>query len=455
MSDYDVVVVGGGFAGLSAAVDLASRGARVAVLESRPRLGGRATSYRDRVTQESVDNGQHVLFGCYHETFRFLRRLGVEGDVRLQDSLAVTSVDHDGRFIHFRCPHLPPPLHLLGGIVEWDDLPWTDRVASVRLLGPLRDARRRAQASSLPELSETTAGRETVSEWLERHGQGVEVRRLLWEPLALAALNQSADVAVTGPFLRVLGALSGSGRQDSAVGLPGRPLEQFYAEPARRFIESRGGVVRINARARVTVADNRRMGVEANRRLFSAPTLIAAVPWHALAQLFDPAPPALTGIIKRAAAMTSSPIVTVHLWFHGPVLLDEPFIGLLGRTTHWIFDKRGIFGAAATHLTLVSSDAAAIVERSNAQLVEVALEDLRRAVPMARGVPLRHALVIRERHATFSLAAGEPERPNTRTVVRGLFLAGDWIETGLPGTIEGAVVSGYRAAAAAFQDLHA
>jgi uncharacterized protein with NAD-binding domain and iron-sulfur cluster len=258
---------------------------------------------------------------------------------------------------------------------------------------------------------------------------------------------------MAAPFLRVLGALSGSGKQDSAVGLPARPLEQFYAEPARRYIESRGGVVRTRARARVSLTDNRRMGVEANRQSFTAPTLIAAVPWHGLARLFDPPPPALTGIMRRAAAMTASPIVTVHLWFDGHVFLEELFTGLLGRTTHWIFDKRGMFGPSASHLTLVSSDAAAIVERSNAQLVEVALADVRRVVPMARSVALKHTLVIRERHATFSLAAGQPERPDTRTAVRGLFLAGDWIETGLPGTIEGAVVSGHRAAAAAFQDL--
>ncbi len=453
MPAFDVVVVGGGFAGLSAAVDLVSRGARVAVLESRPRLGGRATSYRDRVTEEAVDNGQHVLFGCYHETFRFLRRLGVERDVRLQDSLAMTSVDHDGRPIRFRCPHLPPPLHLLGALIDWDELPWSDRVASLRLLAPLRHARRGAGAPALPVSSETTEVRETVTQWLVRHGQGGEVRRLLWEPLALAALNQSADVAMAGPFLRVLGALSGSGKQDSAVGLPARPLEQFYAEPARRYIESRGGVVRTRARARVSLTDNSRMGVEANRQSFTAPTLIAAVPWHGLARLFDPPPPALTGIMRRAAAMTASPIVTVHLWFDGPVFLEDLFTGLLGRTTHWIFDKRGVFGPSASHLTLVSSAAAAIVERSNAQLVEVALADVRRVVPMARGVALKHTLVIRERHATFSLAAGQPQRPATRTVVRGLFLAGDWIETGLPGTIEGAVVSGHRAAAAAFQDL--
>ena len=122
MPRYDAVVVGGGFAGLSAAVELSARGARVAVVEARRRLGGRATSYRDRVTGDWVDNGQHVVFGCYHETLRFLRIIGARDGLRLQPSLAVTYVDRDERTIRFDCPLLPPPLNLIAGIIEWDEL---------------------------------------------------------------------------------------------------------------------------------------------------------------------------------------------------------------------------------------------------------------------------------------------------------------------------------------------
>ena len=135
---HDVIVIGAGFAGLSAAVALAARGARVLVLERRPHLGGRATSYRDAATGEPVDNGQHVLFGCYRETWRFLRRVGAERDVRLAPNLAVESIDLDNARTRLDCPHLPPPLNLLAGVLEWDRVPASERWAALRLLGAIR-----------------------------------------------------------------------------------------------------------------------------------------------------------------------------------------------------------------------------------------------------------------------------------------------------------------------------
>lgn len=449
MPKYDAVVVGAGFAGLSAAVELSARGARVAVVEARRRLGGRATSYRDRVTGDWVDNGQHVIFGCYHETLRFLRTIGARDGLQLQPNLAVTYVDRDERTIRFACPSLPPPLNLVAGILEWDELSFAERLSSLRMVAPLRRARRQATGSRHEVVSE---GDETARDWLIRHGQGPRLRDLLWEPLALAALNQPAEHAAAAPFMRVLAELCGPGRSSASIGVPTRPLDQFYAEPARAFIESHGGSVRAGSAARMSFVGHRLLGVEAHKELLSAPAVISAVPWFALPRLFDPTPAPLARVVSRAAEMRGMPIVTVHLWFDRPVL-DEPFLGLLGRDTHWVFDTRHSFGDGASHLTLVSSGAQDIVRLSNAELTERALGDLRSTVPRVLDASLVHSLVIRERQATFSLAPGEPERPDTKTVIRGLFLAGDWIETGLPSTIEGAVISGRRAAEAAYEEL--
>ena len=449
MLTYDAVIVGGGFAGLSAAVDLASRGARVIVLEGRPKLGGRATSYRDRVTGEDVDNGQHVIFGCYRETFRFLRTIGADSDVHLQPRLGVSHVDRDGRTIRFRCPDLPAPLHLIGGVVEWDELSVAEKLAGLRMVGPLRHLRRHADGA----VPGAVVGEcETVREWLLRHRQGRRLRELLWEPLALAALNQSARVAAAAPFARVLAELCGPRATDSAIGIPSRPLEALYTLPARHFIESQGGAVWTRAPARVAFVDGRVVGVEARRELITASVIIAAVPWFALSRVFNPPPPSLARVLERAAAMGSAPIVSVHLWFESPVL-SEPFLGLLGKTMQWVFDKRAAFGSPGSHLTLVSSGADSVISLSNGILIERAVSDLRSAVPAARDVALSHAMVIRERQATFSLAPGQPPRPDSETEIRGLYLAGDWIETGLPSTIESAVVSGHRAAQLALREL--
>ena len=129
----DVIVIGGGFAGLSAATALAERGAQVLVVEARPALGGRATAFTDPATGERVDNGQHVLFGCYHETFRFLRRIGAEGHVRVQHRLAVDMIDRAGRWSRLACPALPSPLHLLAGVMTWNALGWRDRLSALKM----------------------------------------------------------------------------------------------------------------------------------------------------------------------------------------------------------------------------------------------------------------------------------------------------------------------------------
>ncbi|MEN3340342.1 MAG: hypothetical protein V7647_4018, partial [Acidobacteriota bacterium] len=135
-SSPDIVVVGGGFAGLSAAALLAERGARVLVLDARPQLGGRATAFRDRHTGELVDNGQHVLFGCYRATLEFLRRINALENVRMQPSMEIAYLDLQGRRSVLRCPALPSPVHLLAAVLRWDPIPWLDRLAALKLAGP-------------------------------------------------------------------------------------------------------------------------------------------------------------------------------------------------------------------------------------------------------------------------------------------------------------------------------
>jgi predicted NAD/FAD-dependent oxidoreductase len=156
-------------------------------------------------------------------------------------------------------------------------------------------------------------------------------------------------------------------------------------------------------------------------------------------------PASLANVADTAARMTASPIVTVNLWFDRAVI-DEPFVGLPGRAMQWVFDKRSVFGEEASHLSMVSSGAASIVAATNDQLIAQAHQELLDAIPRVRTSKLLRATVVREPRATFSLAPGQPPRPAARTNVAGLVLAGDWIDTGLPATIEGAVRSGHAAA---------
>jgi squalene-associated FAD-dependent desaturase len=451
VADFDVAVIGGGFAGLAAATALAEAGRRVLVLEARGQLGGRATAFADRESGELVDNGQHVLFGCYHETFALLRRIGAEANVRVQPALEVPYLDVAGRRSVLKCPPWPSPLHLLGGVLSWDALTWTDRLKVLRLARPLMAARRslRRNAAAAPGMPAEDSS-ETVAQWLTRYGQTGRLREWLWEPLAVAALNQSPEDAAAAPFVRVLAQMFGPDRADSAMVLPVRPLHETYALPAQRYLEARGGEVRLNALARIRIEHGAVAGIDVRGEPLPIAQAVAAVPWFALDTLLtgDTAPMAATS--AAASRMASKPIVTVNLWYDRAVM-EDTFVGLPGREMQWVFDKRQVFGEHASHLSLVVSGADALVATDTASLVALAAREVAAAIPGARDAVLLRGTVVREKRATFSLAPGQPARPGVTTPVRGLFLAGDWIETGLPGTIESAAVAGHLAARAVLQ----
>jgi hydroxysqualene dehydroxylase len=191
----------------------------------------------------------------------------------------------------------------------------------------------------------------------------------------------------------------------------------------------------------------RRVVVRTRNEKFIAPAVVCAVPWFAVPDtLIDPTP-GLVPVVQAAQRTSASPIVTVNLWFDR-VVTERPFVGMPGRTFQWVFDKRAVFGGNASHLSLVSSGAEAVVACSNQELIEVAVQEISAALPAAQSAAVTRAVVVREKRATFSVAPGQPQRPSMRTDVPGLFLAGDWIDTGLPATIEGAVISGHAAAEA-------
>ena len=444
----DVVVVGAGVGGLCAAVRLAKAGARVCVLEAKAVIGGRASSFRDPQTGDRVDNGQHVLVGGYRETFEFLRMLGTADRVWLQPNLDVEFVDQQNVRSRLRCPSLPPPMHLLAGLLDWDAISWRDRVAATQLAPAIRVARQVIDAQARGQRSPLAAASpgETVEQWLINNGQTARLREMLWDPLALAALNQSPKEAAAPPFARVLAQMFGGEPREAALGLPSVPLDDLFADPARRFIEERGGEIRVGAAATIVLEDDRVSHVEVRGERLAVPLVVCAVPWYVLPEIFAGNTSLMAPIQQAAAATAASPIVSVNLWLDRPAL-RTPFLGLPGRTFQWVFDKEQLFKEVATsHVTLVSSGASAIIGETNEACIEVALRELRNAMPDTRAARVLRASVVRERRATFSLAPGQPRRPATATPIWGLFLASDWVDTGLPATIESAVLSGRLAA---------
>jgi squalene-associated FAD-dependent desaturase len=441
----DAVVIGGGFAGLSAAVRLADAGLKVVLVEAAPRLGGRASSFADPETGERVDNGQHVLFGCYRETYAFLERIGSDAAAPLDPRLAVAMAAEDGRVHALSCPALPPPWHLMAGVAKWGAVPLRDRLTARRLAAFAAAVRRDGAA----EVARRTDPGLTVTAWLAQHGQAASLCKWLWHPLAVAALNQSPDQAAAAPFVRVLGELFGRRPLDSAVGLPAVPLDELCAIPAARTLEAAGGAILTGAVARIaTDAAGQISHVLAGDVAITTRRVVSAVPWHAFSRLWKgDVPVPLSGIAAAAARMEASPIVTVNFWFDRPVM-PRRFVGLVGGPMHWAFDKAAILRAPAGHVSVVSSGAHEMARLDRSVVIELATRQMRAVFPQARTARMRQATVVREHRATFSLAPGAPPRPTTRTPLPGLVLAGDWVDTGLPATIESAVLTGRWAAEA-------
>lgn len=439
----DVVVIGAGFAGLSAAVTLADKGFRVAVLERKPAMGGRAYSFTDPESGDVVDNGQHVLMGCYRETLEFLRRLGTYDQLVFLPKLDVEMIAPSGVRARIRTGAMPAPLHLLRGIAGYRNLDLGDRWRLLR--GALR--LRRIYRTRRRELEAMT-----VSDLMEYLDQPASVRQSFWYPLAIATLNDQPELSSATLLAEVMARAFFRSRADSAFVYAKVGMSALYCDAAKKFVEDRGGVVATRAGVQ-TLELNGDNTVAAVRlrdgRRLEATHFVCAAPCQAMLEML-PQGLAADPFFARLGGLGTSPIICVHVWLDREVA-DSAFVCFVGRTTQWLFNKRKIFAADGAgkwgYLSFVISGARALVERSNDELLNLVLSDLRETIPAAREAKLIKALVIKEKQATMAPSLDSVHlRPGPVTPLANLFLAGDWTQTGLPATIESAVISGRQAA---------
>ncbi len=440
----DVIIIGGGFAGLSAGVALAEKGFRVALLESKPALGGRAYSFADPESGDFVDNGQHVLMGCYTETLDFLDRIGAAKNLVFHNDLEIEMLDRGGARATLRTAHLPGPFHMSGGLLRYRHLTIRQRLRV--LTGGLKLlAMQRRNPSALQKMS--------VEQLMDALGQGERARQAFWYPLSIATLNDEPEVSSAALLAEVLRRGFFSRRSDSAFVYSRVGLSDLYCSGAASLIERSGGVVSMRtpvesieiengSAVRVKLRDGTRLG---------AANIICAVPSRQVARLL-PNSLRTDPFFAPIAELQSSPIVCVHAWFDR-VVTDSAFVGFIGATTQWLFNKRRIFEMHGErhpgYLSFVISGARKLVDRSNDELLDIVLNDLKAMIPASAEARLLRALVMKEKHATMAPAPDTFRlRPGTVTPIPNLFLAGDWVQTGLPATIESAVISGRAAASA-------
>jgi hydroxysqualene dehydroxylase len=440
----DVVVVGGGLAGLSAGVALADAGFRVALLESKPALGGRAYSFTDDTTGDLVDNGQHVMMGCYRETLVFLNRLGTCNHLIVHPNLAIEMLDGPGHSAAVKTARLPGPLHMSAAILGYRHLTRRERLRA--LTAGLRLMRLRKRDPQ--KLRQTT-----VTALMDELGQDDRARRFFWYPIAIATLNEDPQLASAGLFAAVLERAFFGRRADSAFLYSKVGLSDLYCSAATGIIENADGVVACHSIVEELEFDgNQAVAVRLRdgARLQAANFVLAIQPERLLKLLPEGA--VADPFFAPLADLQSSPIICVHLWLDREVT-DSPFIGFIGTTTQWLFNKRRIFAAhGATHpgyLSFVISGARDLVDRSNDDLLQIVLDDLHAMIPASREAVVSRSLVLKEKHATIAPdPASDMNRPPVTTPIPNVFLAGDWIQTGLPATIESAVIAGNAAARA-------
>jgi squalene synthase HpnD len=428
-----IAVWGAGFAGMAAAFHAGLQGHVPEVFEAKSYAGGRAHSFTDAKSGVVLDNGQHIFMGCYTTCLELFELLGVTTKLDLQDAIEVPFISATRGRTALRASRLPAPLHLLTALWSYDELSHGDRLS---ILG--FGLRLRWGGASRPG--------ESVVAWLRRLGQTPGAIRALWEPLCIAALNEpiaSADAALFETVLRR--SLFGS-RAASAIYISRVGLSELLLPELRLFLESIGGSLHLGeAIQSVHAQDGRITSVTTSQgRVLDHPHHICALPWSAVRTLLPAgSPPA-----ECAAAIASAPILALHL-FTDRRLIDAPFVGFLDSPLHWIFDRSHQCDEPGQFLySIIISAAYELAQLPKAEFLEKVWDELRRLLPSARDARMLHHVLYKSKDATF---AARPEtsahRPGPRTGWSNLVLAGDWTNTGLPGTLEGAAWSGKRAVA--------
>lgn len=448
--------MGGGVAGIAAALRLAEHGLAVTLLETRQVLGGRATSFNDPRTHTPLDNCQHVLLGCCTNLLDLYRRLGVADRITWAQRLHF--VDKQGRVDVLAANDLPAPLHLSASMLGFKTLGWSEKIAIGRAMTKIWRMGKtgRRQCDDM-----------TFAQWLHQQKQPPRAIERFWSVIAISACNLSVDRLGAEPALQVFQEGFLAHRRAYEMGVSDVPLARLY-DRAAPIIEQSGGRVVLGASVRGIEFDGQHItGVRtADGALHTADHYISALPFDRLAAV---APENLVAADARLQSLDRfkvSPILGIHLWFSRPVT-DRPHLIFVDSPLQWIFNKGcGPWAvglgqeerepetghgepATAQYLHAVVSAADEWVGLPGERIVELALEELAAYCPAVKDTPLVRGRAIKEKRATFAAEPGiAAYRPEARGAVGNLLLAGDWCATGWPSTMEGAARSGYAAAGA-------
>jgi squalene-associated FAD-dependent desaturase len=438
-----IAIVGGGLAGLSAAVALASAECPVELFEARRTLGGRAGSFRDPATGEMVDHCQHVSMGCCTNLADFCGRIGIARLFRRDRRLHF--VGPDGRHYELEAGRLPAPFHLAPAFWRLKYLSATDRLRVGRAMWKLM---RRGAADS-PQA-------QSIGEWLRRQGQSDRAIEYFWNVILVSALGEQLDRASLPAARKVIVDGFLAAREAYVIDVPQAPLSTLYGEGLERWFATHGVHLHLGAPVRKVACDPGPLVVRADGQEVRPDFVVIALPWYKISELVDEGLAARWPWLAKISSIEASPITGVHLWFDRPIMSLHHAV-LVGRLSQWIFNRtecRSNESNRGHYYQVVISASRELGGKDRKAIAAEVCAELAQIWPAAGEARLLQARVVTEHAAVFSALPGlEGSRPPQKTPTDGVLLAGDWTDTGWPATMESAVRSGYLAAEAILKSI--
>lgn len=451
-----VVIVGGGLAGVAAAVRLADYGVKVTLVETRKRLGGRATSFVDPATGQILDNCQHVLLKCCTSLLDLYRRLGVTDHIEWHRTMYFQSPDlPDGEYDVLTADDLPAPVHMSRAILAFRSLTWPEKIAISRAMAEIMWMGKKGR-EKLYDIS--------FAQWLSQQNQPAGAIEKFWSVVVISAINELPDRMAAAYAIQVFqeGFLN---HEDAYVmGLSKVPLVALYDAAEAVLAKAGGGVMLSTSAEGFEFADGLVTGLRIDGgRTLTGDAYISAVPFDRVLKLVTPAMRQADTRFDGLDRIGVSPIIGIHLYLHATrdqPAMALPHLVLMKSPIQWVFNKgveplpadarRSRLPGDVTHvqhLHGVVSAAHAMVDWPAERIVDLMAREVMTAIPEVRGRLVVHSRVVKEKRATYSAGPGfERLRPDSRGAIKNLLLAGDWVRSGWPATMEGATRSGYLAA---------
>jgi len=419
------LIAGGGVAGLSAAVLLDELGYSVKLIEKRPILGGRTYSFSDNKTGLTIDNGQHLLIGAYHESLNYLESIGAKSKIEWLVPTNVPLVTEQNEKHVFSLGQLPSPFNLLKACFSYPGFSFKEKLMFLKLGRTLN--------------RQDDLKNQTVNEWLVNLGQSDNTIKNFWEILTLATLNDDPQTTTADGLATVLKKSYFGGQKDGFLIYPKVGLTELFVKPAVDYLTLRGHEIVCGKSLKgVRIIDNKVQSFQfSDGNEEKADLYICALPFHQIANVLPNTLLNNHDQLKHLSKFTGSPIVSINLFYDKPIMTED-FIGSASTRTHWFFKKTN---KAPYHIVGVISGGYDYLDKSKEEIVELATKDLKKLYPAVKESQLIHSLVNKERQATLSCRKGINQWRPKQHILDDFFLLGDWTATNLPPTIESAIVS--------------